>query len=93
MFVLEHRSVVSLSHEAGIDSRSVALWNFLEAVEDDETLRSEDPLQIAVMVSFADGTLTLELDENFDVVEHGRDARRVSFLHALAGIADEQSSI
>jgi|APHM01.1.fsa_nt_gi hypothetical protein len=71
--VTGHPAAVSFLYDAGIDYRSIALWKQPQGIEFAETVRSEDPLRIAVTATAGDETLTLVLDEHLDVVDQRRE--------------------
>ena len=70
--VTGHPAAVSFLYDAGIDYRNIALWKRPPGVEFEETVRSEDPLRIAVTITAGDETLTLVLGEHLDVVDQHR---------------------
>jgi DNA-binding transcriptional ArsR family regulator len=72
VFVLDHPAVVSLLHDAGIDYRSIALWQTPPELAYEETVRSLDPLRLEVTVTVDSKTLDIVLDDDFDVVEARR---------------------
>jgi hypothetical protein len=72
--VTGHPAAVSFLYDAGIDYRNIALWKPPQGVELTETVRSEDPLRIAVTVTAGDETLTLVLDEHLDVIDQQRES-------------------
>ncbi|WP_159904537.1 DUF7351 domain-containing protein [Salinirussus salinus] len=72
VFVLDHPAVVSLLHDAGIDYRSIALWQTPPELAYEETVRSLDPLRLEVTVTVDSETLDIVLDDDFDVVEARR---------------------
>lgn len=76
VLVLDHPTVVSLLHEAGIDYRRVPLWERPRAFEYEETVRSEDPVRVDVTLTVEDRTLTVVLDGNLDVIEYRREDRK-----------------
>lgn len=73
VFILDHPAVVSLLHEAGIDYRSIALWQTPPELTHEETVRSVDPLRLAVTATVDGTTLTAVLDDDFDVIETRRE--------------------
>ena len=72
VFALDHPAAVSLLHDAGIDYRSIALWQTPPELEYEETLLSANPLRLEVVVTVDSETLTIVLDDDFDVVETHR---------------------
>ena len=72
VFLLDHPAFVSLLHEAGIDYRSVPLWQTPPELEGEETLLSTDPVRIEVTANIGGTTLTALLDGDFEVVEYDR---------------------
>jgi len=69
VFVLDHPAVVSLLHEAGIDYRSIPLWQPPPELAYEEAVRSVDPVRIEVAVTTDSGALTAMLDGDFEVLE------------------------
>lgn len=72
VFLLDHPAFVSLLHEAGIDYRSVPLWQTPPELEWEETLLSTDPVRIEVTATIDGTTLTALLDGDFEVIEYDR---------------------
>lgn len=73
--VLEHPAVVSFYHEKGIDIVGMPYWEFQSMARDFiESLLDEDPWRAAIELEADGESLTLTLDETFEVVDVDRSA-------------------
>jgi RNase P subunit RPR2 len=70
--VMDHPAVTSFLFDAGIDLRRTYVWELLPLLDPDETITSEDPVRLRLVVSIDDDVLELTLDESATVVGHER---------------------
>jgi hypothetical protein len=69
---MDHPAVMSFLFDAGIDLRKVYVWELVPLLDPDETIVSEDPLQLRLEITVDGDTLELTLDESATVIEHAR---------------------